>query len=160
MEHAIMSLHIDHDRLQKQIHLKAPRSRVWKALADYREFSAWFGVNLESPFVPGQITSGQITIPGYEHIRLEATVQKLEPERYFSYTWHPYAIEPGVDYSKEPPTLVEFTLEEKGGETILTVTESGFAKIPAHRRDKAFHMNEEGWTDQLENIREHIAQAP
>jgi uncharacterized protein YndB with AHSA1/START domain len=155
-----MSSHIDNDRIHKQIHLKAPRSRVWRALTDYREFSAWFGVKLESPFVAGETTSGQITIPGYEHIRMEATVQKLEPERYFSYTWHPYAIEAGVDYSKETPTLVEFTLEEKGGETLLTVTESGFAKIPAHRRDKAFRMNEDGWTEQLKNIEEHVAHKP
>ena len=155
-----MSLHIDHDRIEKQIHLKAPRSRVWRALTDHREFSEWFGVNLESPFAPGQTSRGQITVPGYEHIRLEANVQKLEPEHYFSYTWHPYAIEPGVDYSKETPTLVEFRLEEKGGETLLTVTESGFSKIPAHRRDKAFHMNEHGWSQQLKDIEEHVATAP
>jgi uncharacterized protein YndB with AHSA1/START domain len=154
-----MSLPIDNDRIQKQIHLKAPRVRVWRALTDYREFSTWFGVKLESPFVPGQTSSGQISIPGYEHIRMEATVQKLEPENYFSYTWHPYAIEPGVDYSTEPPTLVEFTLEEKGGETLLTVTESGFAKIPAHRRDKAFRMNSDGWSEQLKSIEEHVAKA-
>lgn len=90
-----MSLHIDGDRIEKQINLTVPRSRVWRALTDHREFSDWFGVNLESPFLPGQTTSGQMTIPGYEHIRMEATVQKLEPESYFSYTWHPYAIEPG-----------------------------------------------------------------
>jgi uncharacterized protein YndB with AHSA1/START domain len=154
-----MSLPIDNDRIQKQIHLKAPRARVWRALTDYREFSTWFGVKLESPFVAGRTSSGQISIPGYEHIRMEATVQKLEPENYFSYTWHPYAIEPGVDYSKEPPTLVEFTLEEKGGETLLTVTESGFAKIPAHRRDKAFRMNSDGWSEQLKSIEEHVAKA-
>ncbi len=98
-----MNLHIDQDRIRKEIHLRAPRSRVWRALTDYREFSAWFGVNLESPFVAGRATSGQITCPGYEHVRMEAKVQKLAPEHYFSYTWHPYAIEPGVDYSEETP---------------------------------------------------------
>jgi uncharacterized protein YndB with AHSA1/START domain len=154
-----MSLHIDSDRIHKRIHLKAPRSRVWRALTDYREFSAWFGVNLESPFVAGQRTAGNLSDPGYEHIRMEATVQKLEPESYFSYTWHPYAIEPGVDYSKETPTLVEFTLEDKGGETLLTVTESGFAKLPPHRRDEAFRMDEHGWSAQLKNIEEHVASA-
>ncbi|HEV2094972.1 MAG TPA: SRPBCC family protein, partial [Chthoniobacterales bacterium] len=92
-------------------------------------------------------------------IRMEATVQKLEPESYFSYTWHPYAIEPGVDYSKETPTLVEFTLEDKGGETLLTVTESGFAKLPPHRRDEAFRMDDKGWSAQLTNIEEHVALA-
>ncbi len=154
-----MSLHIDGDRIHKQITLRAPRSRVWRALTDHREFSDWFGVNLESPFVPGQTTSGQITNPGYEHIRLEATVQKLEPERYFSYTWHPYAIEPGVDYSTETPTLVEFTLENKGEATLLTVTESGFAKLPPHRRDQAFRLDEKGWAQQLNDIEEHVSPA-
>lgn len=154
-----MSLHIEHDRIHKQIHLKAPRARVWRALTDHREFSAWFGVNLESPFVAGRETSGQITCPGFEHIRMEATVQKLEPESYFSYTWHPYAFEPGVDYSKETPTLVEFILEDKGGETLLTVTESGFAKLPPHRRDLAFRKDDEGWSAQLTNIEEHVAPA-
>src|SRR5450755_3135157 len=103
-----MTLPIDEDRIEKQIEPKAPRARVWRALTDYREFSAWFRVNLESPFVPGQSSRGQITIPGYEHVVIEIVVQQLEPEHYFSYTWHPYAIEPGVDYSQEPPTLVEF----------------------------------------------------
>ena len=154
-----MTLHIENDRIRKQIHLKAPRSRVWHALTDYREFSTWFGVNLESPFVAGQTTSGQITIPGYEQIRMEVTVQKLDPESYFSYTWHPYAIEPGVDYSKETPTLVEFTLEDKGGETLLTVTELGFAKLPPHRRDEAFRMDEKGWSQQLKDIEEHVTNA-
>lgn len=154
-----MTLHIENDRIHKQIHLKAPRARVWRALTDHREFSSWFGVNLQSPFVAGQVTSGQITNPGYEHIRMEATVQKLEPEHYFSYTWHPYAIEPGVDYSNETPTLVEFTLEEKDGETLLTVTESGFAKLPPHRRDLAFRKDYEGWSAQLANIEEHVARA-
>lgn len=154
-----MTLHMENDRIHKQIHLKAPRARVWRALTDHREFSSWFGVNLQSPFVAGQVTSGQITNPGYEHIRMEATVQKLEPEHYFSYTWHPYAIEPGVDYSNETPTLVEFTLEEKNGETLLTVTESGFAKLPPHRRDLAFRKDDEGWSAQLANIEEHVARA-
>jgi uncharacterized protein YndB with AHSA1/START domain len=154
-----MSLYIDNDRIHKQIHLKAPRSRVWRALTDHREFSAWFGVNLESPFVAGQATSGQITNPGYEQIRMEVTVQKLEPESYFSYTWHPYAIEPGVDYSKETPTLVEFTLEDKDGETLLTITESGFAKLPPHRRDEAFRMDDKGWSVQLKDIEEHVTRS-
>lgn len=95
-----MTLHMDDDRIEKQIELKAPRARVWRALTDYREFSAWFRVSLESPFVPGQTCCGQITYPGYEHVRMEIVVEKMEPEQFFSYTWHPYAIEPGVDYSK------------------------------------------------------------
>jgi uncharacterized protein YndB with AHSA1/START domain len=150
-----MSLHIE-DRIEKQIELKAPRSRVWRALTDYREFSEWFRVKLESPFVPGQTSCGQITYPGYEHVRMEVVVQKLEPEHYFSYTWHPYAIEPGVDYSKEPATLVEFRLEETAGGTLLTVTESGFQKLPPERRATALRMNEGGWSEQLENIERHV----
>lgn len=154
-----MTLHIDNDRIEKQIHLKAPRSRVWRALTDHREFSQWFGVNLMTPFAPGETSSGHMTIPGYEHIRFDATVQKLEPESYFSYTWHPYAIEPDVDYSKESPTLVEFTLAESDGGTLLSVTESGFANIPAHRRAEAFRMNEGGWAQQLKDIEEHVTSA-
>lgn len=153
-----MSLPIDEDRIQKQIELKAPRSKVWRALTDYREFSAWFGVNLELPFVPGQASRGQISYPGYEHLQMEVVVQKLEPEYYFSYTWHPYAIKPGIDYSKEPPTLVEFRLEETAGGTLLTVIESGFKRLPAHRRAEAFRMNNDGWSEQLTNIERHVGQ--
>src|SRR5665647_1540747 len=99
------------DRIEKQIELRAPVSRVWKALTDYREFGQWFRVNLEGPFAPGQVTKGPITIPGYEHVIFHVKVARMEPERLFSFTWHPYAIEPGVDYSQEEPTLVEFRLE-------------------------------------------------
>src|SRR5688572_1676386 len=99
------------DRIEKEIELKAPVSRVWHALTDYREFGQWFGVNLEGPFSLGQTSRGQTTYPGYEHLKWEATVQELEPERLFSFTWHPYAVDPKVDYSKETPTLVEFRLE-------------------------------------------------
>ena len=153
-----MKLHIDEDRIEKQIELKAPRARVWRALTDHREFSEWFGVNLESAFAAGQPTQGQITIPGYEHIRLEVEVQEMTPEDYFSYTWHPYAIESGVDYSKEPPTLVEFHLEETAGGTLLKVSESGFKNLPPSRREEAFRMNDRGWAAQLESIAEHVAQ--
>ena len=151
-----MKLHIDEDRIEKQIELKAPRARVWRALTDYQEFSEWFGVDLESPFLPGQISRGQITHPGYEHVQIEVVVQTLEPEHNFSYTWHPYPVEPGVDYSKEPSTLVEFRLEETSDGTLLTVTESGFQKLPASRRAEAFRMNEGGWAEQLENIKRHV----
>lgn len=153
-----MTLHIDEGRIEKQIELKASRPRVWRALTDYREFSAWFRVNLESPFVPGQTSRGQITYPGYEHVRMEIVVQKIEPEHLFSYTWHPYAIEPGVDYSGETPTLVEFILEEIAGGTLLTVTESGFQRLPPSRRAEAFRMDSEGWSEQLENIARHVGE--
>lgn len=146
------------DRIEKRIELKAPLSRVWRALTDYREFGLWFRVKLDGPFVPGQISRGWITYPGYEHLKWEAVVQKMEPERLFSFTWHPYAVDPQVDYSNEPPTLVEFRLEETPGGTLLTVTESGFDKIPAGRRPQAFRMNEGGWTEQMKNIASHVAQ--
>jgi uncharacterized protein YndB with AHSA1/START domain len=151
-----MSLHIDEDRIEKEIELRAPPARVWRALTDYREFSKWFGVNLESAFAPGERTRGHITYPGYEHLTMEVEVQKMEPETYFSYTWHPYAIDPKVDYAVETPTLVEFRLEEIDGGTRLKVTESGFSKIPAERRQEAFRKNSDGWAEQLENIAEYV----
>jgi uncharacterized protein YndB with AHSA1/START domain len=147
------------DRIEKTIEIKAPVSRVWKALTDYREFGTWFRVRLDSPFVPGKPAGGQITHPGFEHVRMEVVVQKMQPERLFSFTWHPYAVEPDVDYSKEPPTLVEFTLEPSPNGTLLRVVESGFDKVPAHRRDEAFRMNEGGWGAQMGNIERHVRQA-
>lgn len=144
------------DRIEKEIDIKAPVSRVWKALTDYREFGTWFRVNLEGPFVPGETARGNITHPGYEHVMMEVVVQKMEPERYFSFTWHPYAIDPGEDYSQEEPTLVEFTLIETAKGTRVRVVESGFDKIPARRRDEAFRMNEDGWAAQIKNIKNHV----
>jgi uncharacterized protein YndB with AHSA1/START domain len=148
------------DRIEKRIDLKAPVSRVWRALTDYREFGEWFRVKLDRPFVPRQVSRGQVTYPGYEHVKLEAVVQEVEPERLFSFTWHPYAVDPKMDYSKEVPTRVEFRLEETKGGTLLTLTESGFDKIPAGRRLEAFRMNDGGWTEQLKNIESHVAQRP
>jgi uncharacterized protein YndB with AHSA1/START domain len=144
------------DRIEKSIELEAPVSRVWRALTDYREFGEWFRVELEGPFVPGQVSRGRITYPGFEHVTMQVTVQNMEHERLFSYTWHPYAIDPKVDYSHELPTLVEFKLEEIPSGTRLTVTESGFDKIPASRRAEAFRKNESGWAAQLQNIERHV----
>jgi uncharacterized protein YndB with AHSA1/START domain len=147
------------DRIEKRIELKAPVSRVWRALTDHNEFGQWFRVKLDGPFVPGHIARGSITYPGYEHVKWEAVVQKMEPERLFSFTWHPYAIEPNTDYSNEPPTLVEFRLEKSAsGGTLLVVTESGFDKIPMNRRAEAFRMNDGGWAEQMKNIEAHVAQ--
>src|ERR1700734_1521329 len=145
------------DRIEKRIELKAPQSRVWRALTDYREFGEWFRVKLENPFIPGETSRGNITWPGYEHLLWEAVIQKLEPEDYFSFTWHPYAIDPKVDYSKETPTLVEFKLEKTAAGTLLRLTESGFGKIPTHRLADALRMNERGWSEQLQNIERHVA---
>ena len=146
------------DRIEKRIELKASLSRVWRALTDYREFGQWFRVKIDGPFVPGQVSTGHITYPGYEHLKWAAVVQKIEPERLFSFTWHPYAVDPKTDYSDEVPTLVEFRLEEIKAGTLLIVTESGFDKIPAHRRLEAFRMNEGGWTEQMKNIERYVAE--
>lgn len=147
---------MERDRIEKRIELKAPVSRVWKAITDYEEFGQWFRVKLESPFVPGQVSRGHVMYPGYEHLVWEAVVQRIEPERLFSFTWHPYAVDQSVDYSKEEPTLVEFRLEPLGNGTQLTVTESEFDKVPAGRRDEAFLRNDGGWAQQMENIRAYV----
>jgi len=144
--------------IRKQIELHAPVSRVWRALTDYREFGEWFRVRIEGPFVAGQVSRGHMTYAGYEHVRWEAVVKTIEPERLFSYTWHPYAIDPKVDYSREPQTLVEFRLEKKGAGTLLTITESGFEQLKDDkRRLEAFRMNDSGWTEQGRNIEAHVA---
>jgi uncharacterized protein YndB with AHSA1/START domain len=146
------------DRIEKRIELKAPVSRVWRALTDYREFGEWFRVKLDGPFVPGEVSHGHITYPGYQHLKWEAVIQKMEPERLFSFTWHPYAIDQKKDYSNETPTLVEFRLEKIPTGTLLLLTESGFDKIPADRRLEAFRMNDGGWTQQMKNIESHVSQ--
>ena len=145
------------NRIEKRLELRAPVSRVWRALTDHREFGQWFRVKLDGPFVPGQPAQGQITYPGYEHIRWQAVIQKMEPEKLFSFTWHPYAIDPKVDYSKETPTLVEFRLEQIPSGTLLLLSESGFDSIPADRRAEAFRMNDGGWSEQMKNIETHVA---
>jgi len=147
------------DRIETTIEPGAPVSRVWKALTDHQEFGKWFRVQLEGPFVPGQVSRGQLTYPGYEHVRWEAIIQKMEPERLFSFTWHPYAVDPKQDYTGEQPTLVEFTLEKTAKGTLLRVVESGFDTLPSRRREEAFRMNERGWGIQLENIAQHVGQA-
>jgi uncharacterized protein YndB with AHSA1/START domain len=126
----------------------APRSRVWRAIADASEFGAWFGMKLESAFAAGATIRGRLTIPGYDYLTLEMQVERIEPERYFSYRWHPYAIDPAIDYPTEPTTLVEFHLEETARGTAVTIVESGFDRIPPARRAKAFRMNEQGWEGQ------------
>ena len=152
------------DRIEKRIELKAPVSREWRALTDYREFGEWFRVKLDGPFIPGQVSRGHITHPGYEHVKWEAVVQKMEPERLFSFTWpHPKSLEKEdapVDYSGEPTTLVEFRLEKTASGTLLVLTESGFDKLPSDRRLEAFRRNDGGWTEQMKNIENHVAQNP
>ena len=145
------------DRIEKKVTLKAPRSRVWRAIADADQFGVWFGVKLESPFKAGKTVRGRILHPKYEHMKLDMEIEKIEPERYFSYRWHPYPIDPNVDYSKEPTTLVEFILEEDNGGTALTIVESGFDRIPLARRVEAFRMNDNGWTSQIKNIEKYVS---
>ncbi|MGE8509448.1 MAG: SRPBCC family protein [Paraburkholderia terricola] len=146
------------DRIEKQILLKAPRSRVWGALSNAEEFGAWFGVNFSGKqFVAGQSVQGNITYPGYEHLVMDVTVERIEPEHHLSWRWHPAAVDVSVDYSIEPTTLVVFELTEVDSGTLLRVVESGFDQIPAARRDEAFRMNSGGWEQQLVNIEKHVA---
>ncbi len=147
-------------QIEKQIEIAAPVSRVWRALTDYRQFGEWFLVKMDGPFVAGKPIGGQITHPGYEHLRMEIVIKAIELETLFSYTWHPYAIDPKVDYTKEASTLVEFRLQATAGGTLLTVTESGFEKIPSERRAEAFLRNDGGWKQQMKNIEAYVSKNP
>ena len=145
------------DRIEKEVELKAPRSRVWRALTTPSEFSEWFGVKLNGEFKPGAHVTGRMTFKGSENAPdLEMWIDRVEPERIFSYRWHPYGISRDIDYSKEPTTLIVFTLEDAGTGTRLTVVESGFDSIPASRRQEAFRMNTGGWKSQMEKLRKYV----
>ena len=165
------------DRIEKQVTLRAPVSRVWRAIADAQEFGRWFGVTLEGQFVEGQTIKGTFggsldegSIIDYQKslglqpsgVKLPTgstvfcTVQRIEPERYFSFRWIPYGIDTEADPEHEPTTLVELRLEPVADGTLLTIVESGFDRVPAHRRARAFRMNEGGWAAQAENIRKHV----
>lgn len=155
------------DRIEKKVTLKAPVSRVWRAVSDAREFGAWFGVEFDGPFVAGQKIVGKITPTRadpevaklqepHQGTAFDFTVDRMEPERLFSFRWHPYAIEPGMDYTKEPTTLVTFELVPVEGGTQLTITESGYDRIPLERRAKAFTSNEGGWEHQSRLIAKYL----
>ncbi|KRA66522.1 vanillate O-demethylase oxidoreductase VanB [Caulobacter sp. Root655] len=144
------------DRIEKTIDLRAPIERVWRAITDFNEFGQWFRVKLDGPFVAGQPSTGHITYPGYEHLAWQAQVVTMDHPRLFSFTWHPYGVDPDIDYSKEEPTLVEFKLEPIATGTRLVVVESGFDKVPAYRREEAFRMNDGGWAEQIKNIQAHV----
>jgi len=145
------------DRIERQILLKAPRSRVWHALADAEAFGDWFGVALKGQrFVAGKPARGPITYPGYENLLFEIVLERIEPERRLSFHWHPHAVDPAHDYSHEPPTLVVFELEDAADGTLLRVVETGFDRIPAERRAQAFRMNGSGWEQQMRNIEQHV----
>jgi uncharacterized protein YndB with AHSA1/START domain len=154
-----MTAGVNTDSITKNVLLNAPRSRVWRALTNAQEFGAWFGVKLAGTFAPGARLQGPITHTGYESLTMDLTIDRMEPERLFSWRWRPAAIDPSVDYSAEPTTLVTFELEEVGGGTRLTVVESGFDRIPAARRAEAFRMNESGWAQQMESINRYVSSA-
>jgi uncharacterized protein YndB with AHSA1/START domain len=145
------------DRIEQRVVLRAAHTRVWRAITNAEEFGTWFRVKLEGAFTEGRSIRGKITIPGYEHVTVEMLVERIDPERYFSYRWHPYAVDPGVDYSAEPTTLVEFNLEETDGGTAVTIVESGFDRIPLARRAEAFRMNDQGWAGQLKHLARYVA---
>ena len=144
------------NQIEKRIELSAPVERVWQALTDSRQFGEWFQVRMDGPFVAGKAVGGQLTFPGYEHLRMEVVVQTIQPESYFSYTWHPYSVDPDADYSQETPTLVEFRLNSVPKGTLLVVIESGFDKLPAERYADAFRMNNRGWEQQLESVKSYV----
>lgn len=146
------------NRIKREILLKAPVSRVWRALSNAEEFGDWFGVALKGKtFAPGSRVRGQFTHPGCEHLVFDVVIERVEPERFLSWRWHPYAVDPSVDYSKEPTTLVEFELKEVEGGTLLTVIESGFDKVPVSRRFEAFRKDSSGWDEQVKNIEKHVS---
>jgi uncharacterized protein YndB with AHSA1/START domain len=146
------------ERIEKTTVIRAPRARVWRALTDHEEFGRWFGVNLDKAFAPGATINGKILDPEYAHMPFTMTIDRVEPERLFSMRWHPYAHDPAVDYSAEPTTLIEFTLDEVGDGTRVTVVESGFDRIPIERRALAYRMNDEGWGGQMQNITKYVEQ--
>src|SRR6266853_804051 len=159
------------DGIEKRILLRAPRSRVWRALSDSTEFGTWFGMKFDGPFTPGASMRGVIVgtmvnaevaraQKDYEGMPFEITIEQMEPERLFSFRWHPFAVERGVDYSAEPTTLIVFTLAEAADGVMLTVTESGFDRIPLARRAKAFTANEQGWGMVVKLIEEYLVQEP
>ena len=147
------------DRIEKKVLLRAPRSRVWRALTNADEFGRWFGARLTGTFTPGARVRGPITHKGYEHLTLEITIERMEPERLVAWRWHPNAVDPAADYAAEPTTLVTFELEEVDGGTMVTVVESGFGSIPPARRAQAFRSNSQGWAIQMENIKQYVDQA-
>jgi len=151
-------MNTDTDRIERQIVLKASRSRVWRALSTAEEFGSWFGITFHNTvFAAGKQIQGNIAHPGYEHLLFNAWIERMEPERLMSWRWHPYAVDTSIDYSQEPRTLVVFELKEVAEGTLLTVVESGFDNIPLSRRQEAFRMNSGGWTEQMANIEKHVA---
>jgi uncharacterized protein YndB with AHSA1/START domain len=147
------------DRIEKSVFLRARRPRVWQALSDTAEFGEWFGIEFNGEFKPGARLEGKITNPGYEHLKAEVVIQRVDPDRLLSWQWHPHAIDPNRDYSMEPMTLVVFELTDVAGGTRLTITETGFDRLPKERRDEAYRGNEGGWTQQMDSINQYMSTA-
>jgi len=147
------------DRIERSVVINVPRERVWRALSNAEEFGIWFGANLSGQaFAPGQRARGQLKYPGFEHVYFDVVIDRIEPQDLLSYRWHPYAVDPAVDYTLEQPTLVTFTLKDAPGNgTLLTVVETGFDKVPPQRRLEALRMNDRGWAGQMDNIVRHVA---
>ncbi|MBX2831997.1 MAG: SRPBCC family protein [Rhodospirillales bacterium] len=142
--------------IEKSIEIQASRARVWQALTDHRQFGAWFGIDIEAPFAVGELSTGQMTIEGFTHVPWNSTIKAMEEPAYFAYTWHPYAVDPKIDYTDEPETLVEFWLEETEGQTSVRVRETGFDNLPPHRIADALQANTNGWEFQLGNIKKYV----
>lgn len=142
--------------IRREVKLEAPIHQVWQAIADHQQFGEWFGVKITEPFKEGTLATGPITHKGMENVTWNAIIQKIQPETYFSYTWHPYAIDPKVDYSQEKPTLVEFSLVAFPTRTRLTLTETGFADLPEARGHEAWLKHEGGWLQQMLNIENYL----
>jgi uncharacterized protein YndB with AHSA1/START domain len=156
-----MSTVLDSNQIERSIVINAPRDRVWRALSNAEAFGSWFGAKLDGQtFAPGQRTRGPITSDdcGHENVWFDVVVERIEPPDLFSYRWHPYAVDPSVDYTKEQPTLVTFTLQDAPGNgTLLTVVESGFDQVPPQRRREAFRMHGQGWEAQIANIARYVS---
>jgi len=154
-----MTTALDTDRVERSILINASRERVWRALTNAEEFGAWFGADLSGQaFKPGERARGKFSHEEFPDSYFDAVVERIEPQDMMSFYWHPFAVDPAVDYSQEEPTLVTFTLKDAPGNGILlTVVESGFDKVPAHRRRKAFEMHSSGWEFQLQNIARHVS---
>lgn len=138
--------------IERSIDIAPPISRVWAALTDHIQFGEWFGASIDTPFRPGEVSRGTISCMPGKTVPWEATVTAIEPQTRFAYTWHPFAVDPEIDYAVETPTLVEFTLKPIDTGTRLVVRESGFQGVPTSRRSEAFRMNTEGWKIQIGNI--------
>lgn len=147
----------EQDQIVKVVTLAAPISKVWRALTDFEQFGAWFQVDLDGPFVPGGESTGRMTYPGHEGTPWLAYVERITPERYFSFRWPSKEPDPGTSLSEQCNMLVEFELEPTDGGTRLTITESGFSQLEDADRLECFRRNTDGWNIQSENIARYVS---